>query len=303
MGTTWSLKFDNPVMVGLDRVQTAVDAALARVVSQMSTWDADSAVCRFNRAMAGSRHLFEPEFVQVLDCALHWAEISGGAIDPTVGPLVALWGFGADAEGNRSPTWPRASDLAAARARVGWQRLAFDRTRRTLTQPGALSLDFSGIAKGFAVDHVVEALQQCGIDNLLMEIGGELRGAGRRPGGMPWQVQHDGAAGTLARIALVDQSIATSGDRWHAHEVNGRRWSHTIDPRSGEPTRGTCASVTVMHRHCMQADALATVLTVLGPADGMAFAQRHRIAALWIDRSDALPRIQATNAWQELSRA
>jgi thiamine biosynthesis lipoprotein len=301
MGTTWSLKLDYPAMVALDDVKTVIEAALNRVVSQMSTWESDSDICRYNRATAGNQQVLEPEFSAVLDCALHWAEASGGAIDPTVGPLVTLWGFGADAD--RTPAWPSPASLGAARARVNWAKLSFDRTSRTLTQPGGTSLDFSGIAKGFAVDQIVEAVQGLGIDNMLVEIGGELRGAGRRPGGMPWQVQLDGAPDTTQRISLFDYAIATSGDRWHAHEINGRRWSHTIDPRSGEPTKPTLASVTVMHRHCMQADALATVLTVLGRTEGFAFAQHHGLAAFFVSRNDALQRILVTDAWQDLNRA
>lgn len=301
MGTTWSLRFDNPAMLALDSLRAAVEAALDRVVAQMSTWESNSDVSRYNRATAGSRHVLQPEFGQVLDCALHWAEASDGAIDPTVGPLVALWGFGAEAD--RVLSMPSPSRLASAQACVGWQRLVFDRTSRLVVQPGGVSLDFSGIAKGFAVDHVVETLQALGIDNMLMEIGGELRGTGRRPGGLPWQVQLDDMSDTKRRIALTDHAIATSGDRWHARELDGRCWSHTIDPRTGKPTEPTLASVSVMHRSCMQADAIATVLTVLGQVDGFTFAQRHAIAALFVGRPEVPQSIVATDAWLDLNRA
>ncbi|MDH6168157.1 thiamine biosynthesis lipoprotein [Variovorax boronicumulans] len=293
MGTTWSLRFDNPRMLPLEQVREAVEAALARVIAQMSHWEPTSDISRFNRAPAGSRHELPREFAEVMACAFHWARISAGAIDPTVGPLVACWGFGPEAKENGVPA---TEVLAAVRARAGWQRLEFDAASNALLQPGGITLDLSGIAKGFAVDHGIEALLELGLANLLFEIGGELRGIGRRPDGRPWQVLVDGDSADPQRIALADMAIATSGDRWHRREHEGRRWSHTIDPRNGEPVAHALASVTMLHAQCMQADALATVLTVLGPDDGLAFAERHDIAALFIGHDDAAP--QASRAWR-----
>ncbi|RZI94952.1 MAG: FAD:protein FMN transferase [Variovorax sp.] len=304
MGTTWSLRFDNPQMLALETVRAAVEGSLARVVAQMSHWQADSDLSRYGRAPAGSVHALAPEFAAVLDCALRWAEASGGALDPTVGPLVALWGFGPQAtDDGKAPT---TDAVQSARAACGWQRLPFDAAAGTLQQPGGLTLDFSGIAKGFAVDHVVHALQALGLADLLVEIGGELRGVGRRPGGTPWTVQvaapEDGGA-LSPPLALRDLAIATSGDRWHRREAAGRRWSHTIDPRSGQPVDHTLASVTVLHAECMQADALATVLTVLGPGEGLGFAEAHDIAALFFERKPAGLHASASRAWAERANA
>lgn len=296
MGTTWSLRFDNPSMRPHDAVRTAVTDALDRVVAQMSTWEPASDISRYNAAAAGTRHALPGAFADVLACALYWAEASGGAIDPTVGPLVALWGFGAQAANDHRP--PAQAALAGARARTGWQRLAFDAADRHITQPGGLQLDLSGVAKGFAVDQVADALAATGLQNFLVEVGGELRAAGRRPDGQPWRVRLDTPIDTLPPVTLTDLSIATSGDRWHTHEHAGRRWSHTIDPRSGEPASQALTSVTVLHAHCMHADALATALTVLGPADGADFAARHDVAALFVCRAaNAGHRAIATPAW------
>lgn len=302
MGTTWSLVFDNPAMLALDAVETAVQTALDRVIAQMSTWEAASDISRFNGAAAGSRHAVPPAFAEVLGCALHWAHASDGAIDPTVGPLVALWGFGAHAQDvAEAMQTPSPAALAEAHSRTGWQRLEFDAAEGRITQPGGLSLDLSGVAKGFAVDQVAEALQALGLRDLLVEVGGELRGLGQRPGGAPWRVRIDAADEDLPPVTLNDLAIATSGDRWHAHEHDGRRWSHTIDPRTGEPASATLASVTVLHARCMQADALATALTVLGAIDGPAFARRHGIAALFVCRDDSAPRVTTTEAWRALN--
>lgn len=325
MGTSWSLRFDNPSMLAPDHVRAAVQAVLDRVIEQMSTWEPGSDISRFNAAEAGSLHLLPAGFAAVLSAALDWARASGGAIDPTVGALVGLWGFGSDAAqrdadaSDSPPLPPSAAQLRQARLQVGWQRLEFDRTTRKLLQPGGLRLDLSGIAKGYAVDQVAEALRAIGIVRCLIEIGGELRALGHRPDGqdgpdgMPWQVAVETAPQVQQRIALAGMAIATSGDRFHAHahadRHQGRRWSHTIDPRSGEPSSHALASVTVLHPECMHADALATVLMVLGPQEGLEFAERHRLAALFHcrdgagDDGDQGLRCFASEAWPGAAQA
>ncbi|SEB19107.1 FAD:protein FMN transferase [Variovorax sp. YR216] len=294
MGTTWSVRLDNPSMVPLEAIRAAIEGALDRVIAQMSTWEPGSRIAQFNEAPAGSRHVLEPEFAEVLDGALHWAAASGGAIDPTIGSLVSLWGFGSHA----SPVThlPSPSELAAARARVGWQQLQFDGAARTITQPGGVRLDLSGIAKGFSVDRVADSLQALGLRNFLVEVGGEVRCAGRRPFGAPWRVLVEAGPQSVP-VALTDMAVATSGNRWHARELDGQRWSHTIDPRTGEPVRHPLVSVTVLHPQCMHADALATVLTVLGPEDGFAFAQRHKLAALFVKEDGGRHLACATDDW------
>lgn len=294
MGTTWSLRFDNPRMLALEAVRAAIEDSLNRVVAQMSHWEADSDISRFNRAPAGSRHRLPAEFATVLACALDWARASAGAFDPTIAPLVACWGFSPQASGAA----PDAQALADAAARVGWQRLCFAPDDASVLQPGGVVLDLSGIAKGFAVDHAVEALRALGLRDLLFEVGGELRGAGRRPGGLPWQVQVDAGTGPALRVPLADMAVATSGDCWHVREDAGRRWSHSIDPRNGQPVGPALAGVTVLHAQCMQADALATVLTVLGPDEGPRFADAHGVAALFSVRGATGLEWQASSDWK-----
>jgi thiamine biosynthesis lipoprotein len=144
----------------------------------------------------------------------------------------------------------------------------------------------------------VAALRTLGLTDFLLEVGGELRAAGCRPGGQAWQVLIDTGAGTTRRVALSDCAIATSGDRWQVREHRGRRWSHTLDPRTGKPVEHVLASVTVLAAECMDADALATVLTVLGPQAGLAFAEQHRIAALFAERAtDGSLRLHASTVW------
>ncbi|WP_419095702.1 FAD:protein FMN transferase [Curvibacter soli] len=303
MGTTWRVRLANPRLRPLEEARAIVEAALAAVVRQMSHWEPASDLSRYNRAPAGSWHLLAPGFFTVLDAALRWARASGGALDPTVAPLVALWGFGPHAR-TGGPRVPDARAIAAARAQVGHARLALRPADRAALQPGGAQLDFSGIAKGYAVDLAALALRDAGWSDCLVEVGGELRASGQRPDGLPWRVavaaMPHNAAGAAPPLALRGQAIATSGDHWHAFEHAGERYAHTIDPRTGAPARHALAAVTVVHAECMHADALATVLTVLGPQEGAAFAEAYGVAALFCVRGPQGPVLTATTAFAAL---
>jgi len=288
MGSVWTVKLAAPRerMPGL---QLGIQARLDRVVAQMSTWEPDSSLSRFNAAPAGHRQMLEEEFATVLAYALALARDTDGAYDPTIGPLVNLWGFGPD--GPR--TVPDEEAIAAARARVGWQRLDFDAATRTLEQPGGVYLDLSSIATGFGVDEVARHLESEGVHDYLIELGGELRAAGRRPDGQPWRVGVErpdavSAEGApfLATLVLQDQAVGSSGDFRNFFEQAGRRYSHHIDPRTGHPVSSRLASVTVLHAECMQADALAMAITALGPERGLEWAEERGLAALLVLRGD-----------------
>jgi len=287
MGTTWSVRLVASVRLQRDPVARAIQQELATVVAQMSTWDADSALSRFNRAEPGSWHVLPDEFHAVLGCARDVAERSDGAFDPTAGALVDAWGFGPVPRG----AMPPAAHLTLVRAQAGWRRLDLDPVRRALLQPGRLALDLSAIAKGYGVDQVARRLRALGLDSHLVEVGGELRGSGVKPDGRPWWVKLEhpdaeaGAAPVL--LALHGLSVATSGDYRRWFEQDGVRYSHTIDPRDGLPIRHGLAAVTVIHPECMQADAWSTALGVLGPIAGPALASRLGLAARFVVRRGA----------------
>lgn len=306
MGTTWRVRLANPQFRPLHEARDAIEAALALVVRQMSHWEADSDLSRFNQAPAGSWHALPVEFFTVLRCAFEWAQASDGAWDPTVSPLVALWGFGAHPAPwtGDAPPLPDPQTLAAARERVGYGRVALDAATGRALQPGGAQLDLSGIAKGYSVDLVATHLRALGYTDFLVEVGGELLARGARPDGQPWRVAIAGLpndAQAPRAVALRNQAIATSGDHWHAYEQDGRRYSHTIDPRTGVPVDHTLSSVTVLHADCMQADALATVLTVLGPQAGLAFAEARGVAALLCERTPAGPVVAMTSEFAALA--
>ncbi len=292
MGTRWSVKLAAPAAARLDALRAGIERTLGRIVAEMSTWETGSDISAFNRAPAGSWHGLPRNFFHVLQYALAVARDTDGAYDPTVSPLVALWGFGAGAS---APAVPTDDAIAAARASVGWNRVVLDPSTKAAKQPGGVRLDLSSVAKGFAVDQLAEVLHGAGYCNYLVEIGGELRGEGVKPDGMPWWVALERPPATGAQdtpladvvVALNGLSVATSGSAEHFFDARGRRFSHTIDPRTGAPVAHGLVSVTVLHRECMHADALSTALTVLGPDEGMAHALRIGLAARFVGAGPA----------------
>jgi len=288
MGTTWSVRLVAPPGLSVEAARSAVEDELARIVAHFSHWDPRSELARFNAAPPGFYAVSEP-FWTLLNAALDMADDTDGAVDPTLGALVDLWGFG--------PPGPRpAGDLptdeaiAEALSRSGWQGLRLNRRARAVQQMGGLKLDLSGIAKGHAVDRVSDALAALGATHHLVEIGGELRGRGVKPDGQPWWVELQQAPGSPAPrtlAALFDLAVATSGDWIRGFDHGGRRYAHTLDGRTGRPLDNGVASVTVLAETAMTADAMATALAVMGPVEGRAFAEAMKIAAAFVVRGEA----------------
>jgi len=273
MGTSWSARIvDAP-----PESEGAIKAVLNRVIAQMSNWEADSTISRFNATPVGQWMPLPADMLTVLRAGLDMARLSGGAFDPAVGRLVAIWGFGPAGLTALSTAPNRLSPWTAIEA-------AGDRARRTAD----VTLDFSGIAKGFAVDAVAAALNDLGAAHFLIEVGGELRGQGIKPDLQPWWVDVEAPPRLrlpTLRIALCGLSVATSGDYRRFRDEDGTRLSHSIDPATGMPIANDVASVTVLHESAMLADAWATAITILGHDRGMALATRQGIAACLIRRT------------------
>lgn len=272
MGTGWRVRVAHPPGQAVAALQPAIEARLAGLVEEMSHWERDSAISRFNALPAGAWMALPPDFARVMDVAFAVADASAGAFDPALGRLVSLWGFGPEGP---MPA-PDATALAAARAASGVWRLRQDGTR--LRQPGGLALDLSGIAKGYAVDAVAAVIRAAGFPHALVEIGGELVGFGVRPDAQPWWVDLEAPPGVVVaplRVALCGLAVATSG--------NYVRGDHTIDPESGRPVRNGVLSASVIAGSAVVADAWASALTVLGPEGAAEVAARDGIAArlLW----------------------
>lgn len=286
MGTTWHVTY-LPVADGVEpaAVQAELENLLVAVNDSMSTWQPESEISRFNRSPPGEWFAVSPAFAEVVATALAIGELSGGAYDVTVGPLVELWGFG--------PARPRMDVPSAAAIRerqeqVGQQFLELDLEQGRMRRLREVEVDLSSIAKGYAVDVLAEALAAQRIVDFLVEVGGEMRLAGHSPRGDAWRVAVErpqpGARSVALGIALTDAAVATSGDYRSYFEVDGRRYSHSIDPRSGWPVQHDLVSVTVIAADCMRADAWATALTVLGAEEALALAEAQGLAVYLLRR-------------------
>ncbi|WP_244468688.1 FAD:protein FMN transferase [Devosia limi] len=285
MGTRYSAVFyarGDAVRSGLNRdLQAAVDA----VDAQMSTWKPDSALMRLNRAPTGIWCKMPEELFTVLAAALEIGRLSEGAFDIGVGDLVAAWGFGSQAASS-DQKWPDAKTTVARRP--AHLCLELDHAQQRVRKLAAVTLDLSGIAKGFGVDELASVLMAHGVEHFLVSIDGELRAAGGKPEGSPWRVAVEkpqtGHRAVEGVIELSEGAVATSGDYRHFVERDGIRYGHTMDPRHGAPLADGPAAVTVMAATCMGGDAWATALLVLGPGTGAELASRQGIEALFIDR-------------------
>ncbi|QWC57671.1 FAD:protein FMN transferase [Erythrobacter sp. 3-20A1M] len=291
MGTVWSVELFAPTSIEPSHVRATLEGAFELVISQMSQWRSDSQLSRFNTGAAGSAHRIGAQFRQVLAAALAIRDASEGAFDPAIGTAARHWGFGAETFSGVRPGNGEPGDSSALR---------LPEDGEPLIQPGVIELDFSGIAKGFAVDLGIAALRRMGIAQALLEIGGELRGIGLQRGALPWWVDLEVPPGSKApktRIGLVDWAVATSG-HWHRRRsAGGSSWSHSIDPRTAAPVTDMILSATVLHPGCMQADALATAIIVLGEEAGVVFADRHRVPARLVT-SDRVIESAAWRVWR-----
>lgn len=285
MGTTYSVK-----AVGLTEndggaeIKVGVAQVLETVNRRMSTYDENSEVSRLNNHGSGTWMNVSNDLLSVMEEALRISKLSRGAFDVTVGPLVNLWGFGPSGGRERAP---EEEAIRQALGSVGYQRI-----RVRSSPPGIMKespniyVDVSAIAKGYAVDRVADYLETQGIHRYLVEVGGELRAKGRNARGVPWRIAIEkpvtGHRTIHTVVEIAGNAVATSGDYRNYFEENGKRFSHTIDPRTGRPVGHKLASVTVIHPSAMRADALATALMVLGPEEGYALAEREQLAALFL---------------------
>jgi thiamine biosynthesis lipoprotein len=291
MGTRYSIRVAGD---GLDddlhnRIEAETEHRLDQVDRWMSNWNPDSEIGRFNARTDRAPFPVSRPTADLIAFAIRLNETTNGAFDVTVGPLVARWGFGSGARVDGPPTQ---EEIDAALRHIGPGKLRVGTDPATGSPFLAKSdpetrVDLSAIAKGFGVDHVAEGLTALGREDFLVEIGGEVRASGERPGGGPWRVAvekplDDGRA-IQSVVEITDRAMATSGDYRIFYETEGRRVSHTIDPRTGRPVENGPASASVLAGSAMVADAWATALMVLGE-DGLALANHEGLAALLLLR-------------------
>ncbi len=301
MGTSYSVRIvarpgDSPV--ALEALRQRVAARLEGLDNLFSTYRPDSEVSRFNAQPGVEWFGVSPDFLAVLEQSVSVSQLTGGAFDATVGPLVVLWGFGAGETSERIPDPEEVGRLlqATGSGHLQW-RESPPAVRRT--RPG-VRLDFSAIAKGYAVDRIWELLSEAGLQDYLVEVGGEVRTRGRPADGRDWSIgiENPDGSGVAGAVPLRDAAIATSGDYRNFFEHEGRRYSHVIDPRTGWPVAHDLASVTVVSPTAARADALATALLVVGRVAGMELAEREGIAALLVVRAEMGLEVVRSPAYQ-----
>ncbi|MTI00815.1 FAD:protein FMN transferase [Roseibium sp. RKSG952] len=289
MGTTFNI-----TAIGEDIDETAlaasVEETLAQVNAKMSNWDPNSEVSTFSASDSTAPADVSEEFAYVIAAANEVHEKSNGTFDVTLGPLIELWGFGP-----RKPEdpVPADADIQAALNGVGQARLLkLDSAAGTLAKSNAdVGINLSAIAKGYGIDAVAQSLSDAGLENYMVEIGGDLVAKGQNDKGESWQIgveKPETGSQIIQLIVPVDNlGMATSGDYKNFFEQDGVRYSHIIDPTTGHPITHRTTSVTVLAENAMMADAWATAMLALGQEEGLRLAEEHQLAVFFISRDVA----------------
>ena len=289
MGTTYTVKVIAAPLGRSERrrIASAIDAALEDVNSKMSTYIGGSELSAFNRHRSTDPFPLSPATLQVLLISKRVHRASLGAFDPTVGPLVELWGFGP-----KPPTsLPTDEQIEVLLPHLGFDKIELDLDAGSARKlDPEVSCDLSAVAKGFAVDRTTEALAGLGYPSTMVEVGGEIRATGANATGDAWRiaVERPGIASPEPQqiVPLSELSLATSGDYRNYFERDGKRYSHTLDPRTGRPVQHSLASASVLDRTCARADAWATAMMVLGPEEGWKLALERDLAVLLVIYTD-----------------
>ncbi|PSL18284.1 FAD:protein FMN transferase [Shimia abyssi] len=285
MGTTYNVvALDANRSLSEAEVKVGVENALALVNNQMSNWDAGSEISRFNAQTGGAPVSVSTDLANVMRAAEDVNVASEGRFDTTMGPLIELWGFGA----NGQTQVPNADAIAAAKARSGHRdTLTVSPSALQKKQPDA-QVYLSAIGKGFGADQVGRALEAFGITSYMVEIGGDIYASGVNADGLPWQIGIEKPAalsgGVMDVVGVSGLGLASSGDYRNYFEKDGERFSHIIDPVTGRPITHKTASATVLAENGMLADAWATAMLILGRERGLEIAEKNDLAVLFVER-------------------
>lgn len=287
MGTTWSVQIAEASLANTKLIENKIKERLIAINNEFSTYQNDSTISRFNQHQSTTPFNVSQEFFAVAQTADNISRLTAGAFDPTLAPLIRLWGFGQDIK----TELPSDKSIADAKQLVGYQQLILDSSNNTLQKKHPeISIDYSAIAKGYAVDQISDLLLQEDLKNHLVEIGGELKANGKKPNNKPWTIAIakpiPGKPSAMQTITLENEGIATSGNYNNFFFYAGKRYSHTLDPRTARPVTHTLASTTVRHESTMIADALATALMVMGTQEGINFANKHKLKVFMLNKED-----------------
>ncbi|WP_413771818.1 FAD:protein FMN transferase [Psychrobacter sp. DAB_AL43B] len=295
MGTSYHISYQLPKGADEVAIQAAIDARLQQINDSMSTYQNDATISKFNRLAKDTPIIIDADFSHVLEVSRQVYQQSDGAFDPTVMPLIDTWGFGSTMTVERLQSPPSAAEIAKALALVDFEGVIQKDNTIYKTKDG-IGLDFSAVAKGYGVDVIADVLKNnYQIRNYMVEIGGEVASSGVSAQQQPWQIAIDAPieGSTVSErqtIAAIRQPInndnkmhlATSGNYRNSIIFDGKHYSHTIDPTTGEPIVGGAPSVTVAADSVALADAWATALTAMPYAKALATAEKQNIAALFV---------------------
>lgn len=278
MGTTYHIKVVAGDSEDLSGLKEKIEQRLVELNEVFSTYIQDSEISRFN-ALQQADQKFEvsDDFIQVMRVGRDIHRLTEGAWDGTVNPLVDLWSFGPI---RREPRMPPADAIKALLPTIGFEHIQIIEPNFLLKKRASVTLDLNAIAKGYAVDQVAKRVAAAGYNNYLVEIGGEIYAAGLRPDGHRWRVginrpQKQAAFDEVYRVvSIFNQAFATSGDYRNFFEIDGVRYSHVIDPRTGYPVSNGVVSVSIIADNCTLADGLATAIMVMGVEKGIRLVNR-----------------------------
>ena len=290
MGTYYAVTLSDPFPGGESALQQEVETLLARLNQEISTYDPASLISRFNQGTGQPPQVIPATMAKIVQQGMDAGRLTRGALDVTVGPLVNLWGFGPD---KRPTQRPGAEQIAQARARVGIDKLSLtpqgDHFLLGKAIPG-LYLDLSTLGEGAASDEIAGLLERRGVHNYLVEVAGAVRSKGRNAKGNPWRVaivEPSDRPGAIEDVVTPNgMAVSTAGSYRNYYELDGKRYSHIIDPATGEPVTHRLVSASVITPTALEADALDTALMVMGPERAMAFAKEHRLAVYLIEKTD-----------------
>ena len=314
MGTSYHISYQLPKGADEVAIQAAIDERLQQINDSMSTYQDNSTISKFNRLGKDNAITIDADFSHVLEASRQVYQQSGGAFDPTVMPLIETWGFGSTMTVERLQSPPTALEIAQAKALVDFESV-IQKDKTIYKTKDGVALDFSAVAKGYGVDVIADVLKNnYQIRNYMVEIGGEVATSGVSAQQQPWQIAIDAPieGSTVSErqtVAVIRQPmnsgntmhLATSGNYRNSVVFDGKHYSHTIDPTTGEPIVGGAPSVTVAAETVALADAWATALTAMPYEKALRVATQQNVAALFVILADGVKADATTGSiddWQ-----
>ena len=271
-------------------LQKMVKEEFEKVNSQMSVFNINSEISNINRELAGQWIALSPEMSILMKNAYQIYRLSNGAFDPTIGKLIDLWGFGTAGSTDKTPN---EDDIALVLKTTGFDKISFDPQFEKIRKNNAeTSINLSALAKGYGVDRIAALLKKQGLKNFVIEVGGEVYAHGKKSDNFDgWNIgivnpQNDNEISAYT-VKLKNFAAATSGDYRNFFYIDGKKYSHTINPKTGYPAENNLASVTVFDKSCMKADALATAIMSMGEKKSYNFIKQNNLPVVLFIRDDS----------------